>query len=85
MNCGHLRIFHAKGLPEGQFEESTEPCPYCRIVQLKERHEFKSNLTARIVALEAALRKVITDYEGGVWFANSIAVARAILENEPKP
>ena len=48
MSCGHLRIFHAKGMPEGEYEESIEMCPYCRIENLEATlHDVKSALKTK--------------------------------------
>lgn len=43
-NCGHLRIYHSIGLEPGTvFEESTAPCPYCRVKTLEDAlREFQA-------------------------------------------
>jgi hypothetical protein len=66
VNCGHLRVYHAKGLPEGEFEESTMPCPYCRIRDLEAQLErcraanvYDGNVHRRVSELEGFLHRML--------------------------
>lgn len=72
-DCGHLRVYHAKGMPEGEFEESRSgECPFCRIRELEAEADRnykaltgvigeRTELQARIRALEADLAIVTKD------------------------
>lgn len=35
-NCGHRRVYYAKGMPEGEYRERQETCLFCVVAQLCE-------------------------------------------------
>jgi hypothetical protein len=40
MNCGHLRLYTAAGLPENKFQELPGECLFCQIEKLKALTEW---------------------------------------------
>jgi hypothetical protein len=58
MNCGHLRVYHAKGLPEGEYYERPGPCLLCDTEELEE-------LLSNWYRTEAQLRQAISELGGG--------------------
>ena len=43
--CGHLRVYHARGMPEGVYERRTGECLFCEVADLTaERDRLKSAL-----------------------------------------